>query len=160
MFDAFSIFSGNLYVGCSRARGDWLLEDRSHPVNGTSVHMEMSPLSTHTDKEVFERNATTQDNYAFSRTHVLGVLAEQFRGEKLVSRSQAKRVMARLDRFREVVLDFNGIEDIGPAFADEIFRVFRNGHPETHITPINGTDEVQKMIRRAETATQLEGPTS
>lgn len=148
-FDHFSILSGHLYVSCSRDGGDWLLEDRDHPVEGTSVHMEISPLSTHTTTEVFERYATGQDDYAFSRTHVLVSLAEQSHGEKLVSRSQAKRVMARLDRFREVVLDFKGIEEIGPAFADEIFRVFKNDHPETQITPIQANDAVTRMIRRA-----------
>ena len=129
------------------------MEDRDHPVDGTSVHMEIGPLSTHTTKEVFDRYATDQDDYAFSRTHVLVALAKLSHGEKLVSRSQAKRVMARLERFKEVVLDFEGIEEIGPAFADEMFRVFRSEHPDTHITPINSTDEVLRMIRRAETAT-------
>jgi len=160
MFDHFSILSGHLYVGCQRGGGDWLMEDRDHPVDGTSVHMEISPLSTHTTKEIFDRYGTAQDDYAFSRTHVLVALAKLSHGEKLVSRSQAKRVMARLERFREVVLDFEGIEEIGPAFADEIFRVFRREHPETHITAINTTDEVLRMIRRAETATHTGSPST
>ena len=158
MFDHFSILSGYLYVGCRRSGGDWLMKDRDHRVDGTSVHMEISPLSTHTTKEVFDRYATDHDDYAFSRTHVLVALAKLSHGEKLVSRSQAKRVMARLERFKEVVLDFEGIQEIGPAFADEIFRVFRSEHPDTHITPINITDEVVRMIRRAETATHGGSP--
>ena len=110
--------------------------------------MDISPFSTRTDKEVFDRYATDQDDYAFSKTHVVVALARQFQGEKLVSRSQAKRVMARLERFKEVVLDFQGIEDVGPAFADEIFRVFRAEHPNTHITPANFNEAVGRMIRR------------
>lgn len=158
MFDHFSILSGQLYVDCSRGGGDWLMEDRENPVDGTTVRMEISPLSTHTTKEVFDRYATAQDDYAFSRTHVLVALAKLSHGEKLVSRSQAKRVMARLERFKEVVLDFEGIEEIGPAFADQIFRVFPSEHPETHLTPINTTDEVLRMIRRAKTATHTGSP--
>jgi len=111
-----------------------------------------------TTKEIFDRYAAAQDDYAFSRTRVLVALAKLSHGKKLVSRSQAKRVMARLERFTEVVLDFEGIEEIGPAFADEIFRVFRTEHPETHITLINSTDEVLRMIRRAETATHTGPP--
>ncbi len=129
MFDRFSILSGQVFVGCQRGGGDWLLEDRDHSFEGTVVRMEIDPLSTHTTKEIFDRYATDQEDYAFSRTHVVVELARQFPGEKMVSRSQAKRVMARLERFREVVLDFKGLEEIGPAFADEIFRVFRNEHP-------------------------------
>jgi hypothetical protein len=76
----------------------------------------------------------------------------------MVSRSQAKRVMARLDRFREVVLDFQGIDEIGPAFADEIFRVFRSEHPSSQITPINLGEQVARMIRRAMPNEQSSSP--
>ena len=69
--------------------------------------------------------------------------------ESLVSRSQAKRLLARLDRFEEVVLDFDGINSIGQAFADEIFRVFQNEHPEVRLIPVNESPEVARMIRRA-----------
>ena len=91
------------------------------------------------------------DDDAFSRTHVVVHLARSG-GEKLVTRSQAKRVMARLDRFREVVLDFTCVEDVGPAFADEIFRVFHNEHPTVRLTVTNAVEEVSKMIRRAQAA--------
>jgi len=148
MFDEFGILSESLFISCTRDGGDWLLEDRDRPIKGTSVNMDISPFSTHTTNEVFERYATAQDDYAFSRTHVVVALARQFQAEQLVSRSQAKRVMARLDRFKEVVLDFHGIDEIGPAFGDEIFRVFAAEHPETHITPINYNEAVGRMIRR------------
>jgi anti-sigma regulatory factor (Ser/Thr protein kinase) len=149
MFDKFEILSGHLAVRCSRDGGDWLLEDRDHAADGTSVHMAIDPLSSHTTKEIFDRYAANQDDYAFSRTHVVVALARQAHGEKLVSRSQAKRVMARLERFREVVLDFRGLDDIGPAFADEIFRVFQHEHPGIRLTAVNTSDDVARMARRA-----------
>ena len=150
MFDSFGILSGGLWIGCSRERGDWLLEDRDHPQPGTSVHMSIGPFSTHTTAEIFDHYATEQEAYAFSRTHVVVALAQQCQaGEKLVSRAQARRVMARLERFKEVVLDFRSVDDIGPAFADEIFRVFANEYPEVGLTPVNADQSVTKMIRRA-----------
>jgi hypothetical protein len=51
--------------------------------------------STHTMSEVFDRYATAQDDYAFQRTHVVVALA-QAEGQKLISRSQAKRILAHL----------------------------------------------------------------
>jgi anti-sigma regulatory factor (Ser/Thr protein kinase) len=159
MFDGFAILSGRLYVGGSRNDGDWLLETRDEAVKGTRVHLEISPMSTNTMTEVFNRYATDQDDYGFARTHVLVELAQHFPGEKFVSRSQAKRVMARLERFKEVVLDFRGIDDIGPAFADEIFRVFVNAHPETHVSPVNQSEPVARMIRRASSHRQPESST-
>ena len=70
-------------------------------------------------------------------------------GSALVSRSQAKRVLARLERFKEVVLDFEGVESVTPAFADEIFRVFAAGHPRVHLMPVNDNEQVRQMIQRA-----------
>jgi uncharacterized protein DUF4325 len=150
MFDYFEMTSGRLFFGRMRQTTDYLIE-AAEPVAGTRVAMTIATSSDHTMNEVFERYATNQDDYAFQRTHVVVSLA-QAEGEKLVSRSQAKRIVARLDRFKEVMLDFKGIESIGPGFADEIFRVFRSTHPAVHLVVINANDEVQKMIRRAESA--------
>jgi anti-sigma regulatory factor (Ser/Thr protein kinase) len=151
MFDEFGIKSGRLYLGHHAESADWLLENREGPESGTSVVMSISPFSTRASREVFERYATPQDDYAFSRTHVVVELARS-EGEKLVSRSQAKRVLARLDRFKEVVLDYAGVASIGPAFADEIYRVFANGHPAIRLVSINMTGDVESMVRRAERA--------
>lgn len=73
----------------------------------------------------------------------------QHEGEKLVSRSQAKQVAHRFERFKRVELDFTGIEEIGQAFADELFRVFATTHPHVRITPVNTAPAVDQMIRRA-----------
>ena len=43
--------------------------------------------------------------------------------DNLVSRSQAQKLLARVDRFKVIVLDFDGIHAVGQAFADEAFRV-------------------------------------
>jgi len=147
MFDEFSILSGELFLWHKRDQHDWLIESRGRIV-GTAVNMAIRPDSVHTAKDVFDRYASEQDDYAFSRTHLVVDLARS-EGENLVSRSQAKRLLARLERFREIVLDFKGVETIGPAFADEIFRVFARAHPGSRLTPVNLTTEVDRMIRRA-----------
>ena len=67
----------------------------------------------------------------------------------LISRSQAKRVLARFDKFTEVTLDFEGVASIGQAFADEIFRVFANEHPKIKIAYTNAQTGVEQMIKRA-----------
>ena len=89
-----------------------------------------------------------REDFAFNKTNVILSLLDG--GEdRFISRSQAKRVLARLPRFREVILNFEGVESVGPAFADEIFRVFANAHPDVHLIPVNASDQVQKMIHRA-----------
>lgn len=66
-----------------------------------------------------------------------------------LSRASARELLSRKDRLDEVVLDFANVRLIGQAFADEIFRVFVSEHPAVHITPINASEPVAMMIRRA-----------
>jgi len=86
------------------------------------------------------------DVVGFTKTHV-PISLGKYPGEQLVSRSQARRVLARIDRFSDVMLDFQGVQEIGQAFADEIFRVFKNAHPDTKITAIRTNYQVSRMIQ-------------
>jgi hypothetical protein len=91
---------------------------------------------------------TESDDYAFDRT-VVPVDLANYGADELISRSQAKRLLARLDLFKRVVLDFRNVDTIGQAFADQIFRVFAREHPETELLPVNASPAVQQMISRA-----------
>jgi len=54
-----------------------------------------------------------------------------------------------------VPLYFVGILAIvGQAFADEIFRVFQNRHPEIEIKPLNMVEPVEFMIKKVEKPSQ------
>ena len=77
-------------------------------------------------------------------------LAEEYLGEHLISRSIARRILSNIEKFKVIFLDFNGVKTIGQAFADEIFRVFRNKHKEITILPINMNEEVKFMIKRVD----------
>ena len=55
----------------------------------------------------------------------------------------------RIDRFSTVLLDFKDVEQVGQAFADEVFRVFARTHPQIEIVPINANSQVMSMIARA-----------
>ncbi len=59
------------------------------------------------------------------RKTIVPVRMSLYGDEQLVSRSQAKRLLARVDIFKTVVLDFQGVSTIGHSYADEIYRVFR-----------------------------------
>ena len=63
-----------------------------------------------------------------------------------ISRSQARRILSGLDKFREVVLDFNNVKTIGQGFADEVFRVWQKIHPGIKIKTINENENVRFMI--------------
>ena len=61
-------------------------------------------------------------------------------------------MIARVDRFKTVVLDFEKVKTIGQAFADETFRVFAAEHPQVALVAIKATEPVQQMISRVKTA--------
>lgn len=147
MFDRFSISSGSVYFSHDfGAKEDWILEGDAAS-GGTLVQMELDNHTSRTVKKVFDQ-FTTDDDYGFTKT-VVPVELMRYGDDSLVSRSQAKRLLNRFDRFKVVVLDFKGVESVGQAFADEVFRVFRDGHPEIDIVPINASSAVKQMISRA-----------
>lgn len=153
MFDLFCIRSGGLYFSHDiEDDGDWLLE--TSQTEGTKVIMEISNVSKTIDQEVFDSFADPDNDPSFHKTIVPVALA-QYKDEGLVSRSQAKRILNRFDRFSTVMLDFKNVPSVGQAFADEIFRVFTNAHPEIELIEVNANTRVSNMIKRAKNTSQL-----
>lgn len=151
MFDKFAILSGNVYFSHeSPGDEDWILENRDQE-SGTVVLLRLHNDTERTTREIFDQ-FTVDSDYGFSKT-IVPVDLVQYGDESLISRSQAKRLLTRFDRFRTVILDFKGVEQVGQGFADEVFRVFTRAHPTVHLVPINENIQVQTMIRRAMSAT-------
>ncbi|MCK4298308.1 MAG: DUF4325 domain-containing protein, partial [Planctomycetes bacterium] len=148
MFDDFSIMSGHLFFNHQEPDDDWLIEHKAKARKGTVVTMMVSTAVSRTTREVFDRYASADGGFAFTKTHV-PVRLLRYGEENLVSRSQAKRLLARFDKFEEVLLDFDGVKLIGHAFADEIFRVFRQQNPAVKLLWARATEDVERMIRRA-----------
>lgn len=146
MFEEFQIQSANLCYLRSRIDEDeWLFESKvlEKFTSGTFVRMVISRSANWTTRDILDRHQT--DPIGFRRTHV-PISLGKYPGEQLVSRSQAKRILARFDQFEEVLLDFDGVQNIGPAFADEIFRVFQLDHPKVKIIPVRTNNEVLRTI--------------
>lgn len=64
-----------------------------------------------------------------------------------IAHSQARRILYRLEEFKQVEFDFAGIEFLGQGFADEVFRVFQNKYPDIKLLPLNANKSVEGMIR-------------
>lgn len=146
MFDEFQILSGGVYFSHEYDhQEDWILE-RTKFDSGTSVWMKINNHTARTLKRVFDQ-FTSDDDIGFTKT-VVPVKLAQYGDDKLVSRSQAKRLLVRIDRFKTVIFDFDGVDSIGQAFADEVFRVFANKNPSIEILHIKTNSEVKRMIMR------------
>lgn len=147
MLDSFEILSGGSFFSHEYGNPeDWLLESsRDHA--GTAVFMRLHNHTSRTTRKVFDAFVSGEE-FDFSKT-VVPVHLARYGNDRLISRSQAKRVLARVDLFRTVVFDFKGVDSIGQAFADEIFRVFANEHPGIALHSIHASAEVRRMIERA-----------
>jgi anti-sigma regulatory factor (Ser/Thr protein kinase) len=145
IFDLFTVASENLVF--SRSGDEDRFEVSTTGRHGTTVTMEISTSSRLALADVFNEYADPDKQPGFYKTTV-PVQIMQYEGESLMSRSQAKRLMNRFDRFLEVVLDFANVNFIGQGFADEIFRVFARAHPGTRLIPVHCTETVEKMIAR------------
>lgn len=145
-FDEFAIVSGELvFTHGDDGSGD-VLGHYSGDKEGTRVVMALSPTAERTLKSVFDEY-TDADTLDFSKT-IVPVRLALYEGDRLISRSQAKRIMNRVERFRNVVLDFAGVDSVGRSFADEIFRVFARQHPDVIVTPINMNADIKREVAR------------
>lgn len=145
MFDTFGLLANELFFLHQTEGDDWLIQTRPAPLPGTHVEMAIASTATRTTVEVFDAYTSGGQLPSFDKTRVpvkLLLVGE----ENLVSRSQAKRLLARFARFKEVMLDFDGVNSIGQAFADEVFRVFKNQNPGIKIVYIRANDSVKAAI--------------
>ena len=146
MFDSFNILSGGVcFTHTYGDPEDWILENQDSP--GTAVFLRLHNHTSRTIKKVFDQYSSG-DDYGFTKT-VVPVRLAQYGNDKLISRSQGKRLLARVDQFQTVLFDFEGVPTIGQAFADEIFRVFALEHPNMVLHATNANSEVKRMIARA-----------
>jgi len=114
-------------------------------VKGTKVDFVIGLNSKKKVADVF--NKFTDDSFQFSKTGVKVKLYHQH--VDYVSRSQARRMLAGLEKFKTVELDFKDISTVGQAFADEIFRIWQSEHPDVNFAVKDANENIMLMIKRA-----------
>ena len=137
--DRFVILSDQKYFSINKYDNDALL-DVPVDAGGTVVLIELSNASNKTAAGIFDQYAQVDGGF---QTTVIP-LKNMFDSAP-VSRSQAKRVCQRLDKFKEVVLDFDGLEWMGQGFAHQLFIVFQKKHPGVALTPVHMNRSVEQM---------------
>jgi anti-sigma regulatory factor (Ser/Thr protein kinase) len=145
--NGFDILSGGVYFSHQLGNEvDWML-DRDAFRNGTTIFLKVENHTSRTVKKVYGQYSVG-DSYGFNKT-IVPVKLAKYGTDQLVSRSQAKRVLMRVEQFSQVIFDFSGVDMIGQAFADQIFRVFASEHPEVDLTPSRANAEVMGLIQAA-----------
>ena len=102
--------------------------------------MSLSNFTNKTTKEIFDQYSDDDGGFVTTKIPLKHIF-----DTAPVSRSQAKRICNRLEKFSEAILDFDGIEWMGQGFAHQIFVVFHNAHPNIALLPQNMNDSVASM---------------
>ena len=145
-FDEFSLEANGLCFYRNNIENDWSLQ-ASDIKKGTKITMSININSKRKMKEIFDAYTEDDEDHAFVATDLLVDLS-RFEGERLISRSQAKRLLTHLSSFTRIMLDFSKVEAVGQGFVDEMFRVYPLKHPEVSVFYKNANPEVEFMIKR------------
>lgn len=155
MFDRFFIISGGVSFSHNfEGPEDYIFEQEN--TEGTVVIMRLQNHTARTMKRIFDQFSSTDGDYAFTKT-VVPVTLARYKDELMVSRSQAKRLLARVELFKIVIFDFKGVPSVGQAFADEIFRVFPKDHPQVTLMDMNANSDVARTISAARAGDEAQG---
>jgi len=144
--DIFILESFGLRLRIDNIIKDVFVEELKQNKKGTVV---TCILGIHSDRHlntVFEKYASEKNDFAFDKTEIRVKLFTM--GTVYVSRSQARRILVGLEKFKTVILDFDKVPTVGQAFVDEIFRVFKIKYPNIKIIPVNMNKAVEFMVKR------------
>jgi len=112
---------------------------------GTRVDFEISIKSKKELSDIFKEYS--EGAFEFSKTKIVVGLYKM--DDVYISRSQARRILFGLEKFKIIIFDFESVETIGQGFADEVFRVWQNRNPNIEIRFQNANENVLFMIKRA-----------
>ncbi len=147
MVDIFEISSfGDIFRG--NGQKDKIFHDinREKQIFSTMVGFAVFKDSKVEVTDIFKKYQ--DEDYGFAKTEIIVKLVEEYE-KNLISRSVAKRILNNLEKFKEITFDYQGIENIGQGFADQIYRIFQNENPEVILNSINTNEEIKFMINRA-----------
>ncbi len=125
----------------------------AHVRPGTRVRFEVDVSTTSSLESVF---ADSSEAFELARRRVVVKLFET--GNRFLSRSEAKKLLQGLERFRNVVVDFKGVDAVGQGFVDEMFRVWTSRYPKTRLHPVNMVPPIAFIVEHARRAAESSVP--
>lgn len=149
--DVFMLDSFEFRLRIDNRIPDVFIEKLERSKRGTKVTFKITLDTKKHLSEIFKDFSSNPKGPSFDKTKVQIKLFTM--GTIYVSRSQARRVLTDLEKFRHIVLDYDKVPTVGQAFVDEIYRVFKSKHSNIEIESINVNEAVRFMIDRVEKPT-------
>ena len=126
---------------------DYTVKKLEKPLLGTEVIFKINQQSTKSIRDLFHQYSLDEKSLTLDTTTIPIKLYNL--GEVWISRSQAKKLLVDLEKYKKIIFDFSGVDLIGQGFADEIFRVYQNAHPNMILEPVNMNDTVAILVNDA-----------
>ena len=147
--DLFILDSFGYKLNIQTLLGDVTVKQISVSKRGTRVIFEISVGSNLHLNDVFKKytNLKGDSDFGFDKTEIRVKLFTK--SGIHISRSQARRILSGLEKFKIILLDFDKVPVVGQAFVDEIYRVFQNTHPDIAIQEENMSASVKFMVERS-----------
>ncbi len=146
--DVFVLESFGYSLRIDNLLNDIFIKEVKPVKKGTKVSYIISTSSNRHLRDIFSKYETDHKNPDFDKTEIQIKL--YIVGTIYISRSQARRVLTGLEKFNAIIFDYNRVPTIGQAFADEIYRVFQNKHPNIKLYSTNMNEAVKYMVDRVE----------
>ena len=144
LFDKVTIDSSGKSLTFNNETQDWLI-DHSTQKQGTRIHLQIKPGSRRTCQEIFQKLFNGEHQSVRIPINLLKVP-----GDELVnSRKQAQSILRNINDVKTIEFDFNNIDLIGPAFADELVRKTKAINQVADIKWINCNETVDILMSRA-----------
>jgi ERCC4-type nuclease len=147
--DFFTLDSFGYMLTVNTVKQDVSVRRTSATKRGTRVIFQIKTDSDRHLNNVFKKYTNMGDgsDYGFDKTEIRVKLFTA--GGVHISRSQARRILAGLEKFKIVLFDYEKVPLVGQAFADEIYRVFQERHPDIRLENENMSEGVRFMVERA-----------
>ncbi|MEI8327604.1 MAG: DUF4325 domain-containing protein [Candidatus Taylorbacteria bacterium] len=147
--DMFTLDSFGQMLVINNLSHDISMRTTSTVKRGTRIIFKINTDSDRHLNDIFKKftNLNDESDYGFDKTEIRVKLFTS--GGVHISRSQARRILVGLDKFKVILFDYENVPLVGQAFADEIYRVFQERHPDIRLEDENMSESVNFMVERA-----------
>ena len=144
LFDRVTIDSAKMTVAYRNDSNHWEINHSAHQ-KGTRIHLKISPKSDRTCANVFYKIFHKEKKKIRIPISLLNMP-----GKKVVnSRLHANNILRNIDNYKKIEFDFNKIDLISPAFADELARKTKEKNQFADIAWMNTNKTVEMLMDRA-----------
>ena len=112
---------------------------------GTRIHLKINPDSKRTCGKTFKKLFDIEHRYTSIPVSIL----RRNKNEQINSRNQAKTILSNINNIRKIKFDFNNVDLIGPAFADELIRGLNKKEKAIEVQWINSNEMIDIMMSHA-----------